>query len=116
MGSRLVKQDGVVFHLASELVTVLAGNIHVAPFQREIRASLVVKQGWFPPRRIVATVAAGARAVSDKLSAMRILVTAFTSLGSGVVNHVLHGDFQVRWLMAIDAGHRPVGAGEDERS
>ena len=116
MWSRLVKQDGIVIHLASQLVTVPAWNIHVAPFQGEIRAGLMVKQRWLPARRVMATFAPGIQSVSGELMPVGILVTTVTFLGSRVVDHVLHGDFQIRWFMAIDARHRPVSASKDKRS
>ena len=116
MWSRLVKQDGIVIHLASQLVTVPAWNIHVAPFQGEIRAGLMVKQRRLPARRVMATFAPGIQSVSGELMPVGILVTTVTFLGSRVVDHVLHGDFQIRWFMAIDARHRPVSASEDKRS
>ena len=114
--SGLVKQDGSIFHIAEKLVTVPARNLHVPTLEREVRPRLVVKQGRFPARRIVATVTSGVGAVPGKLLGMDIFVAAPTLLGSGTINHVLHRDFQVRRLVAIHAGYSPVGAGQDKRS
>ena len=96
-------------------MAVAAGDFHVTAFEREIRAHLMVKQRRLPSRRMMATVAGGIGAAARELSGMNVLVAAFALLGSGFVNHVLHGDFQVRWLMAIDARDRTVSARKQER-
>jgi len=116
MGRGLVKQDGIILNLPCKFVTVPARNVPMRPFKREICAGLMIEQGRFPSRGIVAILTAWILTAQGKLVGMNILVTPPALLGCGVVNHILHGDFKVRWLVTIDAGHCPVGAREDERS
>ena len=115
MWSGLVKQDRSISDIAEKLVTVPARNLHVPALEGEVRPRLVVKQGRFPSRSIVATVTRGVRAVPRKLLSMGIFVATRTRLGSGIVNHVLHCEFQVWRFMAFHAIYRPMCAGQVER-
>ena len=114
VGSWFVEEYRIILDLTSELVTATARYIHVRAFEGEVRARLMVKKRGLPACRIMATLAAWIRAAVRELPGMDIFVTAFALPGRGFVDHVLHGDFQIWWLVAIDAGYSAVRAGKLE--
>ena len=110
-GSGLVKQHEITGDRLLEGVAGGAGNILVAPFERKLRF-LVIEKRWFPLVAVVAdSTIVGARA---ELVGVRVFVAVAAGAGGAVEPDMQHGQFHVRGLVAIRAGHGTMGAQERE--
>lgn len=108
---RLEEDRRFAVHFPCEPVAVAAGDIQVSALQREVRTRLVVEQRGLPARGVMAIFAAGIFGVADELSAVNILMATAALGGRDLEVDVLHGQFQVGRLMAVDTGNGPVRTG-----
>ena len=106
-GCRLVKEHQVAANGLPEGVASRAGDILMAALERECRL-LVIEKRRLP---LVAVVAGGAVAAArPKLVSVGVLVALAASDRSALELNVQQGEFHVRRLVAIDAGHGTMRA------
>ena len=110
-----VEQNRFAFDLAHQVVAVGAFHIRVHALKRKSSTSIVIEQRRFPLRAIVA-LGAGCDIPLCELLAMRVLAALLALSRCGLEIHVDHVGFEVRRLMAVDAGGGAVCAQQRESS
>lgn len=110
---RLVEEDLLRVHLFEQFVAIGAFHILVSSAQRKLGSLVVIEQGRLPFGGIMA-VGAGGRLPFSELLSMDVLVAILAQGGGCLKVGVDQLGSEVRGLVAIDAGRRPMGALEGE--
>ena len=115
MRSGFVEEHRPVLDLACRLVAGNAADVQMSALQWEVRSCFVVEQRRFPLVGVVAPGATRIPALPGELAGVRIFVAALAAHGRGLENDILHRQFQVGRLVAVQAGDSTMSTREQER-
>ena len=108
---RLVEEHETAVHRFLQRMARRASDVFVSPFERE-SGLVMIEERRLPFIAVVAScaiVGPGAELVG-----MRILMAIAAIDGGFRKVHMPHVEFHVRWLVAVDAGHRAMRSQERE--